>query len=109
MVHAKDEQLAVILFGATILTQSCAKRIHWQIKQSEIGKSSKQSSIGAKVLVSTSHKFIRMSAPRSRTLKIVYRAGEIGSWKVTIPHCRAGSAEFRSGNHVIRVRLSLLG
>jgi hypothetical protein len=109
VVHAEDKQLAVIIFSATILTESGAEWIHRKIEEPEVGKSSKYVRVTADVLISASNEFVRVSAPRRRALKIVYRAGKIGSWEVRIPHRLSGVAEFRLGNHVVQVRLSLHG
>src|ERR1700719_2462149 len=41
VVHAEDEQFAVIFFRATVKTETGSKRIHRQVRQSEVGKSAK--------------------------------------------------------------------
>src|SRR5882724_3767290 len=104
VVQVQREQLAVVEFRATILTETGSQWIAGKIRQPEIRKPAKEAGIAPKVLISASDELVRVSARSGGARIIVHHAGTIRRRKNLLPYRGCRLAELRGRNTISQAR-----
>src|SRR5258708_1337204 len=99
----------MVIFRATVETQTGSKGIRRQIEQTEVCKSSEQASVTRNVLVNPGDKLVIVATRTAGRSKIIHSTSARGSNEIRIPHFSCGLAKFCCRDLVVEVGLTSTG